>query len=91
MQNDFGARGGMFDRAGIELAPIRAAIEPTARALAAARRAQIPVSLLLADCTAEPIGAELSRSNHDASLLLTQMMLGWVSSSTELIRALEPA
>jgi ureidoacrylate peracid hydrolase len=28
MQNDFGARGGMFDRAGIDIAPIQRAVEP---------------------------------------------------------------
>ena len=30
MQNDFGARGGMFDRAGIDIAPIEQAVKPTA-------------------------------------------------------------
>ncbi len=205
MQNDFASRGGMFDRAGIDVAPIRAAIEPTVRVIAAARRARIPIvylkmgyrpdlsdlgapgspnrerhlafsvgsevtapdgrasrvlirdtwsteildevkpqsgdlviwktrfsgfheteldatlrsrgitqlivtgcttsicvestlrdamfrdysCLLLADCSAEPIGADLPRTNHDASLLAIQMLFGWVSSSTELIRALE--
>jgi ureidoacrylate peracid hydrolase len=34
MQNDFGAKGGMFDRAGIDISITRGAIEPTARALA---------------------------------------------------------
>ena len=46
MQNDFGAKGGMFDRAGIDISITRAAIEPTARALAAVRRAGIPVVYL---------------------------------------------
>jgi len=45
--------------------------------------------LLLADCTAEPIGHDLPRSNHDASLLVIQLLLGWVSESSELIAALE--
>ena len=35
MQNDFGAKGGMFDRAGIDLAGIQKAIGPTASVLAA--------------------------------------------------------
>jgi len=39
MQNDFGSEGGMFHRAGIDIGPIRAAVEPTARVLAAARAA----------------------------------------------------
>jgi ureidoacrylate peracid hydrolase len=44
--------------------------------------------LVLADCTAEPIGHGLERSNHDASLLLIQVMFGWVSDSTTFIEAL---
>jgi nicotinamidase-related amidase len=35
MQNDFRATGGMFERAGIDTSMIQAAVEPTARALAA--------------------------------------------------------
>ncbi len=45
--------------------------------------------VLLADCTAEPIGNDLSRSNHEASLLSIQMLLGWVSSSEEFVKSLE--
>jgi ureidoacrylate peracid hydrolase len=44
--------------------------------------------LLLADCTAEPIGHALERSNHDASLFVIQLMFGWVSDSTAFIEAL---
>ena len=33
MQNDFGARGGMFDRSGIDIAPIERVVAPTARVL----------------------------------------------------------
>ena len=47
--------------------------------------------LVLADCTAEPIGHALERSNHDASLLLIQVMFGSVSDSTAFIEALEAA
>ncbi len=43
--------------------------------------------LVLADCTAEPIGNDLPRSNHDASLLLIQIMFGSVSDSTRFSRA----
>jgi ureidoacrylate peracid hydrolase len=46
MQNDFGAEGGMFHRAGIPVWGIRAAVAPTARALAAARRAAIRIIYL---------------------------------------------
>jgi ureidoacrylate peracid hydrolase len=46
MQNDFGTAGGMFALAGIDIAPIRGAIAPTARVLAAARRAGIGIVYL---------------------------------------------
>lgn len=46
MQNDFGAKGGMFDRAGIDIAPIQRAVEPIARVLEAARAAGLPVVYL---------------------------------------------
>jgi ureidoacrylate peracid hydrolase len=205
MQNDFGAEGGMFALAGIDISDIRAAIAPTARVLTAARRAGMAVvylkmgfrpdlsdagapdapnwlkhlplrageaatapdgtasqilirdtwntdivpeltpepgdlvfykhrfsgfygtelesalrgrsvrnlvfagcttsvcvestirdamfrdftCLLLADCAAEPIGAGLPRSNHDASLLVIQLLFGWVGGSDEFISALQ--
>lgn len=44
--------------------------------------------ILLEDCTGEPIGNGMTRSNHDASLLTIEVLLGWVSSSEEFIRAL---
>jgi ureidoacrylate peracid hydrolase len=47
--------------------------------------------VLLADCTGEPIGYGLPRSNHEASLLTVQVNLGWVSSSHEFIKALGDA
>jgi len=37
--------------------------------------------LLLDDCVGEPIGNELSRSNHEASVLTIQTVFGWVSNS----------
>jgi ureidoacrylate peracid hydrolase len=46
MQNDFGAKGGMFDRAGIDLSMIQRAVAPTTRVLTAARQAGIPVVYL---------------------------------------------
>ena len=45
--------------------------------------------VLLADCTAEPIGQGLSRSNHDASLLVLQVGFGWISDSAHFIGALD--
>jgi ureidoacrylate peracid hydrolase len=44
--------------------------------------------VLLADCTAEPIGCDFPRSNHEASLLVIQTLFGWVSESTAFVRAL---
>ncbi|GGC67396.1 peroxyureidoacrylate/ureidoacrylate amidohydrolase RutB [Siccirubricoccus deserti] len=46
MQNDFGSRGGMFDRVGIDIAPIERVVEPTARVLAAARSVGLPIVYL---------------------------------------------
>jgi ureidoacrylate peracid hydrolase len=204
MQNDFGSKGGMFDRAGIDISGIQKAVSPTARALDAARKAGIKViylkmayhadlsdlgatdsvnrvrhlqlgvgqhvtapdgspsrilvrdtwnseildelkphsddivlyktrfsgfyntdlderlrrlgvkhliitgcttsicvestvrdamfrdylCVLLADCMSEPIGNGLARSNHDASLLSTETLLGWVSESNQLVKSL---
>ena len=205
MQNDFGAEGGMFARAGIDISMIRRAVGPTASVLAAARRRGLPIvylkmafksdlsdagpadspnrlrhlqlgvgtivsapdgaesrilirdtwntdilpelapmagevviykhrfsgffeteldaalksrgirqlivtgcttsicveatirdamfrdysCVLLSDCTGEPIGYGMSRSNHDASLLNVEVLFGWVSSSDRFIGALE--
>lgn len=204
MQNDFGAPGGMFDRAGIDIGPIRRIVEPARRVLAAARAAGMPIvylkqehrpdlsdagdpdsphrikhtpfglgeavrapdgsegrtlvagtwntailselaphdgdtvvakhrysgffetdlderlrglgartlvfvgattsvcvestvrdamyrgyrCIVLDDCTAEPIGHGLPRSNHEASLLTVELLFGWVSSSDRLLQAL---
>jgi ureidoacrylate peracid hydrolase len=44
--------------------------------------------IVLEDCTAEPIGAHLSRSNHDASLLTIETLFGWVSSAHAVCAAL---
>ncbi len=44
--------------------------------------------VLLEDCTGEPIGNDINRSNHEASLLSIQVLLGWTSSSEEFVRAL---
>ena len=206
MQNDFGSKGGMFDRAGIDISGIQKAVEPTAKVLAAARKAGVKIiylkmgykpdlsdlgapdsvnrvrhlragvgekviapdgkesrilirdtwntdivaelkpqpgddviyktrfsgffetdldarlkklgmkhlvitgcttsicvdstvrdamfrdylCVLLADCMSEPLGHRLPRSNHDASLLSVEAMLGWVSDSERFLKALQP-
>src|SRR5215469_12407484 len=46
MQNDFGSKGGMFDRAGLDISVVQRAIPPTAKVLAAARSAGIKVVYL---------------------------------------------
>jgi ureidoacrylate peracid hydrolase len=51
-------------------------------------RDYLPV--LLADCTGEPIGHDLARSNHEASLLTIQTLFGWVADSHRFIKGLEP-
>ena len=45
--------------------------------------------VLLADCVGEPIGSELPRSNHEASVLTIQTVLGWVSDSERFESALQ--
>ena len=47
--------------------------------------------VLLSDCTAEPLGSEFSRTNHEATLMLVERLFGWVSDSHAFVRALEPA
>jgi ureidoacrylate peracid hydrolase len=50
-------------------------------------RDYLPV--LLADCMSEPIGSGLPRSNHDASLLAAEVLLGWVSGSDQFVKVLQ--
>ena len=42
--------------------------------------------IVLEDCTVEPIGYDLARSNHEASLLAIQLF-GWVSNSEAFTKA----
>ena len=46
--------------------------------------------LLLEDCTAEPVGNDLPRTNHDASLLVVQAVFGRTARSDDLVAALAP-
>jgi ureidoacrylate peracid hydrolase len=46
--------------------------------------------VLLTDCAGEPIGSEFPRSNHEASILTIQTVLGWVSDSERFELALQP-
>lgn len=204
MQNDYGSKGGMFDRAGIDISGILKVVEPTATAIAAARRVGIKIiylkmgfhsdlsdlgapdsvnrarhlrfgvgnavktpnggdsrilirdtwntdiltalkpepqdvmiyktrfsgfyntgldatlkkkgirhliftgcttsicvdstvrdamfrdylPILLSDCMSEPIGDGLSRSNHAATLLSTEVLFGWISDSGEFVKSI---
>jgi ureidoacrylate peracid hydrolase len=45
--------------------------------------------VLLADCSGEVVGCKLPRSDHEASLLLIEDSLGWVSTSEEFVKALQ--
>jgi ureidoacrylate peracid hydrolase len=38
--------------------------------------------IVLEDCTAEPIGQGLPRSNKEASLLVIETRFGWVSNAS---------
>jgi ureidoacrylate peracid hydrolase len=44
--------------------------------------------ILLKDCMSEPIGSNLQRTNHEASLLSAEVLLGWVSDSEAFLNAL---
>jgi ureidoacrylate peracid hydrolase len=46
MQNDFGSKGGMFERAGIDISPIQKVVPSVARVLASARQAGIKIVYL---------------------------------------------
>ncbi len=47
--------------------------------------------VVLSDCTAEPIGADTERSNHEASLLVLQLLFASISDSDALLAALASA
>jgi ureidoacrylate peracid hydrolase len=44
--------------------------------------------VVLRDCTAEPIGASLQRTNHEASLLVIETLFGWTATSEVVLAAL---
>jgi ureidoacrylate peracid hydrolase len=44
--------------------------------------------VVLSDCTAEVVGGDLVRTNHDASLLVIEGLFGWVADSQSLLQAL---
>ena len=44
--------------------------------------------IALSDCTAEPLAVDSARSNHEASLLTIEVLLGWVAHSGDLLARL---
>ena len=44
--------------------------------------------VLVEDCVAEPIAHDAPRSNHDATVLLVNLLFGSVTNSSELVKAL---
>jgi ureidoacrylate peracid hydrolase len=44
--------------------------------------------LVVADCVAEPIAADASRTNHDASLLVLELLFAWITHSEAVVDAL---
>jgi ureidoacrylate peracid hydrolase len=47
--------------------------------------------VILSDCTAEVVGSDLVRTNHEASLLVIESLFGWVANSEAFVQALAPA
>jgi len=47
--------------------------------------------VVLSDCTGEVVGSDLTRTNHEASLLLIEGLFGWVTDSASLVQALARA
>ncbi len=72
MQNDFGADGGMFARAGIPISDIKAAVGPTARVLAAARGVGVKIVYLKMEFESDLSDA----GGSDAPNLVRHLALG---------------
>jgi ureidoacrylate peracid hydrolase len=47
--------------------------------------------LVLEDCVDEAIGDDLPRTNHEASMLVMQLLVGWISNSTAFLETLSRA
>jgi ureidoacrylate peracid hydrolase len=44
--------------------------------------------IVVEDAVAEPIGADLPRTNHDASLLAMELLFAWITDTDEVVAAL---
>src|SRR5260370_40209454 len=54
MENDFAAKGGMFDRAGVDISGAQKVIAPTAKVMAAARQAGVKILYFKIGCCPDP-------------------------------------
>jgi ureidoacrylate peracid hydrolase len=75
MQVDFGSKGGMFDRAGIDISGIQRAVGPTASVIAAARDLRMPVVYLKMGII--PISPTLGHRTRPTVTDISRF-LGWV-------------
>ena len=70
MQNAFGSPGGMFDKAGVPITAIQAAVAPTRAAVDAARNAGLKIIYLkmgfMADLSDAGAGGRAPRASHAA-------------------------
>jgi len=76
MQNDFGTKGGMFDRIGIDISMIQRAVGPTAKVLASARHANIKIIYLKMG-----FHPDLSNLGNEASPNRVRFMLAGVGKT----------
>ena len=44
--------------------------------------------IVVEDAVAEPIGAGLARSNHEASMLTMELLFAWITNSEQIVDAL---
>ena len=44
--------------------------------------------LVVEDCTAEPIASDAPRTNHDASILVLELLFAWITGSAAVLEAL---
>ena len=70
MQNDFGTKGGMFERAGIDISMIQRAVPPTATVLSKARQKGIRIVYL-------KMGFHPDLSDMGSADCTNRVRLGW--------------
>jgi nicotinamidase-related amidase len=80
MQNAFGSPGGMFDKAGVPITNIQAAVAPTRAAVEAARRAGVKIVYLKMGSSATPGAPTSSMNSHQATTTRSSTRLDSVVS-----------